>query len=98
MFTTLDENDRNTFMLSMNMEDVKLSKEIQSKNPQQKEVPISEKALLTLQEASLLTGIGQGKLREISSDDDCSFVLWNGSKRMFKREKLIAFLYSVFSI
>ncbi len=66
--------------------------------PSERTVPITEKILLTLEEAALLTGIGQNKLREISNEDNCPFVLWNGSKRMFKREKLISFLNTVFSI
>ena len=66
--------------------------------PVEKNVPITEKILLTLEEAALLTGIGQNKLREISNEDNCSFVLWNGNKRMFKREKLITFLNAAFSI
>lgn len=68
------------------------------KEPREKNVPISEKVLLTIDEAAKYTGIGQGKLREISNEDNCPFVLWNGSKRMFKREKLVSFLYSTFSI
>lgn len=63
-----------------------------------KSISLAEKVLLTLEEAALLTGIGQNKLREISNGEDCPFVLWNGSKRMFKREKLIGYLCSVFSI
>ena len=66
--------------------------------PVEKGVPITEKILLTLEEAALLTGIGQNKLREISNGNNCPFVLWNGSKRMFKREKLVSFLNTVFSI
>ena len=64
----------------------------------EKNIPIAEKILLTLEEAALLTGIGQNKLREISNKEDCPFVLWNGSKRMFKMEKLIAFLNAAFSL
>lgn len=64
----------------------------------EKSIPVAEKVLLTLEEAALLTGIGQNKLREISNGEDCPFVLWNGSKRMFKREKLISYLSSAFSI
>ena len=63
-----------------------------------KSIPITEKVLLTLEEAALLTGVGQNKLREISNGEDCPFVLWNGNKRMFKREKLIGYLCSAFSI
>lgn len=59
---------------------------------------ISKKCLLTMQEAGEYTGLGSQKLRDISSSDDCDFVLWNGSKRMFKREKLRDYLYSLYSI
>ena len=61
-------------------------------------IPINQKALLTVEEAAALTGLGTGKLREISSDDRCEFVLWNGARRMFKRDKLIAYLNNSFSI
>lgn len=63
-----------------------------------REVPICEKAVLTLEEAAAYTGIGVNKLREISSDDMCEFVLWNGAKRMFKRKKLETYLEKAYSI
>ena len=61
-------------------------------------ISLSEKCLLTLEEAAKYTGIGVNKLREISNNDDCDFILWNGSKRMFKREKLKTYLYGSYSI
>ena len=39
-----------------------------------KEVPIWEKANLTLEEAAAYSGIGTGKLREITNDRNCNFV------------------------
>lgn len=42
------------------------------------QVPICQKALLTLEEAEAYTGIGMQKLRDLSSDEHCDFVLWNG--------------------
>lgn len=63
-----------------------------------KSVPIWEKANLTLEEAAEYTGIGINKLREISDDPNCDYVLWNGSKRMLKRERLARFLEEQFSI
>lgn len=57
-----------------------------------------DKVLLTLEEAAELTGIGINKLRSMSNEEDCSFVLWNGTKRMFKRKKLEAFLEAAYSI
>lgn len=63
-----------------------------------KMVPISQKFLLTLEEASIYTGLGQQKLRDISNSDSCTFVLWNGSKRLLKREKLEEYLNTLYSI
>ncbi|MDY2998013.1 MAG: excisionase [Faecalimonas sp.] len=62
------------------------------------EVPIWEKSTLSLEEAAAYTGIGIQKLRDISSDERCEFVLWNGSKRMFKRKKLEEYLEGMYSI
>lgn len=62
------------------------------------EVPIAQRALLTLEEAAEYTGLGMHKLRAISNDEHCDFVLWNGSKRMFKRKKLEAYLEAAYSI
>lgn len=56
------------------------------------DVPINEKVLLSLSEASALTGICYDKLIEISNVEECKFVMFNGNKRMFKREKLIEYL------
>lgn len=60
--------------------------------------PIWQKTMLTLEEAASLTGIGINKLREMSNDENCNFVLWNGSKRLIKRVKLEAYLDSAYSI
>ena len=62
------------------------------------DISLSEKCLLTLDEAAKYTGIGVNKLREISNDEDCDFILWNGSRRMFKKEKLKNYLYGAYSI
>lgn len=61
-------------------------------------VPIYQKCLLTLDEAAAYTGIGVCKLREMSNDEHCDFVMYNGSKRMLKREKLVAYLEEAYSI
>ena len=55
-------------------------------------VPIWERRNLTLDEASVYTGIGVDKLREISNADDCDFVLWVGTKRLLKRKQLEDYL------
>lgn len=61
-------------------------------------ISITEKCLLTIEEAAAFTGLGVGKLRDISNDERCNFVLWNGAKRMFKRDKLVAYLNEAYSI
>ena len=63
-----------------------------------REVPIWEKANLTLEEASAYFNIGINKLRELSDQDDCKFVLWCGSKRLIKRKLLEEYLDKAFSI
>lgn len=47
-----------------------------------KEVPIWEKSNLTLEEASAYFGIGINKLREMTNDRNCKYVIWCGSKRL----------------
>ena len=62
------------------------------------EVPLWRKTLLTLEEAADYTGLGLQKLRDISNDENCKFVLWNGRKRLFKRVKLEEYLEKAYSI
>ena len=50
-----------------------------------KEVPIWEKSNLSLEEAAAYSGIGINKLRELTNEKDCRFVLWVGNKRLIKR-------------
>ena len=64
----------------------------------QKEIDLSKKLLLTLEEAAVYTGIGINRLRDISNQETCNFVLWVGTKRMFKRAKLEEYLNTAFSI
>ena len=98
METILDKKDEESFVGRMKEQGVESRLECRRKESGEKSVPIQLKVLLTIEEAALFTGIGQNKLREISNEDDCPFVLWSGTKRMFKREKLVNFLYSTFSI
>ena len=61
-------------------------------------VPIWEKAAITVEEAAAYTGIGENRLREITLDEDCEFVLWVGSRRLLKRKKLEEFIEKQFSL
>lgn len=64
----------------------------------EKNVPVWEKSNLTIEEAAAYFGIGQNKLRELTSDDNCSFVLWCGSKRLIKRKAFERYLENMYSI
>ncbi len=59
------------------------------------EVPIWEKSNLTLEEAAAYSGIGINKLREITNQRGCDFVLWIGTKRLIKRKRLDAYIERV---
>lgn len=63
-----------------------------------KEVPIWEKSTLTIDEAAVYSGIGRNKLRSLTDDDNCPFVLWVGSKRLIKRKLLDEYIDKMFSI
>ena len=56
-----------------------------------KEVPIWEKTNLTLEEAAAYSGIGINKLREITNNDRCDFVLWVGTKRLNSQNSVTHF-------
>ena len=61
-------------------------------------VPLWEKSNLTVDEAAAYSGIGRGKIKEISNDDRCPFVLWVGTKRLIKRKLFDAYIEKMFSI
>ena len=61
-----------------------------------KEVPIWEKSNLTLEEAA--ASIGVNKIRELSNDENCPFVLWVGSKRLIKRKLFDKYIEECYSI
>ena len=63
-----------------------------------KVVPIWMKSNLTLEEAAAYSGIGINKLREITNQEKCNFVLWVGTKRLIKRKLLDKYLESAYSI
>ena len=62
------------------------------------EVPVWEKATLTLEEAAAYSNVGVNRLREISDAENCNFVLWVGKKRLIKRKLFEAFLEKSYSI
>lgn len=63
-----------------------------------KNVPIWEKSNLTLEEAPAYSGVGINKLREITNEERCPFVLWVGTKRLLKRKLLDKYLEGAYSV
>ena len=63
-----------------------------------KQIPIWEKSNLTLEEAAAYSGIGINKLRQITDDDNCEFVLWIGTKRLIKRRKFDEYIEKLYSL
>lgn len=56
------------------------------------------KPLLTLKEASQYTGIGINRLRQLTNEDGCEYVLFIGNKRMIKMDRFLNFLNDTYSI
>lgn len=63
-----------------------------------KKPELKDKYALTIEEASAYFSIGETKLREMTNEPECPFVLWNGTKRLIKRQLCEKFLDSSFSI
>lgn len=63
-----------------------------------KQIPIWEKSNLTLEEAAAYSGIGIYKLRQLTDDDNCEFVLWIGTKRLIKRRKFDEYIEKLYSL
>ena len=62
------------------------------------DVPIWNKANLTIEEAAAYFGIGMNKLRELMEDENCKFVLYIGSKRLIKRQMFEKYLEQAYSL
>ena len=61
-------------------------------------VPVWEKQNLTIEEAAAYSNIGQNKLREISDNERCPFVLWVGNKRLIKRRQFDRYIDDCYSL
>ena len=62
------------------------------------QVPIWQKSNLTIEEAAEYSGIGRNKLRQLSDNEKCPFVLWVGNKRLNKRRELDEYPGRMYSI
>lgn len=61
-------------------------------------VPLWQKSNLTLDEAAIYSGIGKNRIRQLSDDENCEFVLWVGTKRLIKRKQFDEFISKQYSI
>ena len=72
--------------------------ELSAENKKQFEIPLYEKPFLSIEEASVYTGIGRDKLYELTNPEDCPFVLWIGNRRMIKRRVFDEYIEKCYSI
>ena len=56
------------------------------------------KSNLTLEEASEYYNIGVKKLKELTKNENCGFVLWVGNKRLIKRKQFDEYIKTIYSI
>lgn len=61
-------------------------------------ISIKDKKLLSVEEAAELFGIGRGKIRQITDDEKCPFVIWIGGHRKIKREAFEEYIMRQYSI
>ena len=57
-----------------------------------KEVPIWEKACMTIEEAAAYSNIGMNKIDELAKTPRCPFVLYVGRKKLIKRKEFERFI------
>lgn len=55
-------------------------------------IPVWEKVTMTVEEAAEYSSIGINKIRELSSDPRCNFVIYIGKKRLIKRKEFEKFI------
>ena len=67
------------------------------KSEKKKLIPLWERALLTLDEASAYTGIGIHNLKKLAREEE-GLIIWVGNKRLFKRKRLEEILENIQSI
>lgn len=61
-------------------------------------IPIWERSLITIEEGTTLTGIGFLKLRAMTNEPGCKYVVWIGARKMIKRKQLEEFLEGAYSV
>lgn len=61
-------------------------------------VPVWEKVLLTVDEATEYFGIGAHKIRELTDGEKNPYVVWVGTRRLVKRRPFQNMIEGMFSI
>ena len=62
------------------------------------DIPVWKKLTLSFEEAAAYSGIGVNKLRELTSFENCKFVLIIGGRKLIKREAFEQYIKESFSI
>ena len=57
-----------------------------------KEIPIWEKACMTIEEAAVYSNIGINKMDELAKKPNCPFVIYIGRKKLIKRKEFEKFI------
>ena len=78
-----------------------MSKRVRNKDKY--DIPMWHRPTISIAEASAYSGIGTGKLYEMTDTEDCPFVLWVGTRRvgrrtMIKRVRFEKYLENLYSI
>ena len=58
-------------------------------------IPIWEKLNLSIEEAAEYSNIGINKIRELTEEPNCPFVLWIGKKRVIKRKEFEKYIQKI---
>lgn len=64
----------------------------------EKAIPIWERVTISIEEAAAYSGIGRDKIRALTEEEDCDYVIWVGKRRMIKRVKFEEYLNNSYSI
>lgn len=70
----------------------KVKMKIERIDKMKQNIPVWEKITMTVEEAAEYSSIGINKIRELSSDPRCNFVIYIGKKRLIKRKEFEKFI------
>lgn len=70
----------------------KVKMKIERIDKMKQNIPVWEKITMTVEEAAEYRSIGINKIRELSSDPRCNFVIYIGKKRLIKRKEFEKFI------